>query len=142
MHDDAFVTQHRENLGRDVWVFASGQLRSGFQDRHTTAEPAIGLRQLQADIFGVTAHRTSADEGPAYGAALLAGVAAGAYAGAEEALALIQDPEDVTEPDRAAAARYDELHAIYDPLYQAMRNGMLSLADFADATADPSVPRG
>jgi xylulokinase len=99
-------------------------------------------RQLQADIFGVPVHRTSADEGPAYGAALLAGVAAGAYASAEEALALIQDPEDVTEPDRSAAARYDELHAIYDPLYQAMHGGMLSLADFADATADPSVPRG
>jgi xylulokinase len=96
-------------------------------------------RRLQADIFGVPVHRTSADEGPAYGAALLAGVAAGTYANAAEALALIQKPEDVTEPDRSAAARYDELHAIYDPLYQAMRGGMLSLADFADATADPAV---
>ena len=50
MHDDAFVAQHLENRGRNVGVFASGQLRSGFQDRHATAEAAIGLRQLQADI--------------------------------------------------------------------------------------------
>jgi xylulokinase len=98
-------------------------------------------RQLQADIFGVTAHRTSADEGPAYGAALLAGLAAGVYATPADALGLVQKREDVTEPDGAAAARYDELHAIYGPMYQALRGGMLSLADFADATAEPSVLR-
>jgi xylulokinase len=96
-------------------------------------------RQLQADIFGIPVHRTSTDEGPAYGAALLAGVAAGVYSSAAEALALVGERGDVTEPDRSAVARYDELHAIYDPLYKAMRGGMLSLADFADATADPAL---
>jgi xylulokinase len=98
-------------------------------------------RRLQADIFGVPMHRTSTDEGPAYGAALLGGMAAGVYAGAAEALALVHARDEVTEPDRSAAARYDELHAIYAPLYQAMRGGMLSLADFADATADPAAFR-
>src|SRR5438128_2807690 len=33
-------------------------------------------RQLQADVFGLPVHRTRIDEGPAFGAALLAGVAA------------------------------------------------------------------
>jgi len=98
-------------------------------------------RQLQADVFGVPVHRTSADEGPAYGAALLGGVAAGVYATPAEALARVQEREDVVDPDRSAVARYEELHAIYGPLYQAMRGGMLSLADFADATADPAALR-
>jgi xylulokinase len=30
--------------------------------------------QLQAEVYGVSIHRTTADEGPAYGAALLSGV--------------------------------------------------------------------
>jgi xylulokinase len=88
-------------------------------------------RRLQADIFGVPVHRTTADEGPAHGAALLAGVASGAYATPADALALVQRRGDVTEPDPSAAARYDELHAIYGPLYGALRDGMRSLADFA-----------
>src|SRR5207237_7816141 len=37
-------------------------------------------RQLQADIFGVPIHRNQVDEGPAFGASLLAGVACGAFA--------------------------------------------------------------
>jgi xylulokinase len=96
-------------------------------------------RQLQADIFGVPVHRTSVDEGPAYGAALLAGVASGVYSSVDDALTHVQAYHEVTAPDPAAAARYDELHAIYDPLYRALRGGMLSLADFADATADPAA---
>jgi xylulokinase len=98
-------------------------------------------RQLQADVFGVPVHRTATDEGPAYGAALLAGVAAGVYASPADALARVEDRADRTEPDPSAVARYDELHAIYDPLYQALRGGMRSLADFADATGDPAVLR-
>jgi xylulokinase len=98
-------------------------------------------RQLQADIFGVPVQRTTADEGPAYGAALLAGLAAGAYPSPRDALALVQDGVDVTDPQPAAAARYDELHAIYAPLYRTLRDGMLSLADFADATVDPASLR-
>jgi xylulokinase len=98
-------------------------------------------RRLQADVFGVPVRRTSTDEGPAYGAALLGGVAAGVYGSPAEALALVQERDEVTDPDPSAAARYDELHAIYDPLYQALRGGMLSLADFADATSDPAALR-
>ena len=35
--------------------------------------------QLQADIYGCPVRRTFVDEGPAYGAALLAGVASGVF---------------------------------------------------------------
>ena len=42
-------------------------------------------RQLQADIYGLPIHRTTADEGPAHGAALLSGVAAEVYRDVNEA---------------------------------------------------------
>ncbi len=44
-------------------------------------------RQLLADVFGCRIVQTVADQGPAYGAALLAGVAAGLHANVEEACA-------------------------------------------------------
>ena len=88
-------------------------------------------RRLQADIFGRPIRRTHVDEGPAYGAALLAGVAAGVYADAEEAMAHVRVREEVTEPDPARAARYDELYAVYASLYPAARDAMHRLAAFA-----------
>jgi xylulokinase len=90
-------------------------------------------RRLQADVFGVPVRRMTTDEGPAYGAALLAGVAAGHHASPADALALVPARGEVTEPDPAAVARYDELHAIYGPLYRSLREGMRALGDLAEA---------
>ena len=72
---------------------------------------------LQADVYGRPVRRTEVDEGPAYGAALLAGVAAGAFADVDEASAQVRLRAEVTEPDAARAARYDELYAVYRSLY-------------------------
>ena len=47
-------------------------------------------RRLQADIYDTPIRRTVADEGPAYGAALLAGVAAGAYSYVDEATSVVK----------------------------------------------------
>ncbi len=57
-------------------------------------------RQLLADVFARPIVRTVVDEGPAYGAALLAGVAAGAFASVEEACESIEISPDVCEPDQ------------------------------------------
>lgn len=50
-------------------------------------------------------HRTAIDEGPAFGAVLLAGIAAGIYANATEAVALVELRGEVTmsDPERAEA---------------------------------------
>jgi xylulokinase len=85
-------------------------------------------RQLQADIYGRPVKRTLVDEGPAYGAALLAGVAGGLYEDAAEAMQRVRMHDDVTEPDAARARAYDELYAIYGSLYPALRDGMHALA--------------
>jgi xylulokinase len=86
-------------------------------------------RQVQADVFGVPVRRTAADEGAAYGAALLAGVACGAFADVEDATRRVQVRDEVTAPDAARTARYEALYASYRELYPALRATMHALGD-------------
>ena len=85
-------------------------------------------RTLQADILGRPVRRTLVDEGPAYGAALLAGVAAGMYADADEAMSRVRLRDEVDEPDEGRARTYAELHEIYASLYPALRDAMHRLS--------------
>jgi xylulokinase len=87
-------------------------------------------RQIVADVLGRPIRRTVADEGPAYGAALLAGVASGVYRDAEEATERVRLRDEVTEPSADAAARYDALHPLYASLYARTRETMHALAAF------------
>ena len=72
--------------------------------------------------------RTAVDEGPAYGAALLAGVASGVFADIEAASAGVRLRESITEPDSERARRYDELYVTFASLYPALRDAMHALA--------------
>jgi xylulokinase len=83
---------------------------------------------LLADIYGRPIRRTAADEGPAYGAALLAGVASGVFADVEEATTRVRLLDSVTEPDPERARRYDELYGVFVSLYPALRDAMHALA--------------
>jgi xylulokinase len=106
------------------------------QVRATGGGARSGLwRSLQADVYGEPVHRTTADEGPAYGAALLGGVAAGVYAGVGEASAVVGLREEVTEPDPERRKVYDELYGLYRSLYGANREAMHRLSAFASASA-------
>jgi xylulokinase len=84
--------------------------------------------QLQADIYGRPIRRTAVDEGPAYGAALLAGVASGVFADVGAASAGLRMREVITEPAPERARRYDELYAVHASLYPALRGAMHALA--------------
>jgi xylulokinase len=97
-------------------------------------------RQLQADVYGVPIHRTTADEGPAHGAALLAGVAAGVYRDVEEACSTVRLREEVTEPDAGRTTIYEEYYEVYRSLYPATRSAMHSLAGLAAGSADVAEP--
>jgi xylulokinase len=88
-------------------------------------------RQLQADIYGTPIRRTVADEGPAYGAALLAGVASGAYADVDEATTIVKLREEVTRPDKETSKIYEEYYEIYRSLYPATSSAMSRLTDLA-----------
>ena len=91
-------------------------------------------RQLQADIYGAPIHRTTADEGPAYGAALLAGVAAKVYSDVDEACSTVRLREEVTEPDPERQRIYDEHYEVYRALYPATESAMHNLAELAAAS--------
>jgi xylulokinase len=94
-------------------------------------------RQLQADIYGVPIHRTRADEGPAHGAALLAGVAANVYRDVDEACSTVRLREEVTEPDPERQAIYDEHYEVYRALYSATESAMHRLAELAAGSTEP-----
>ncbi len=88
-------------------------------------------RQLQADIYSEPIHRTEADEGPAYGAALLGGIAAGTFADVAEACSVVRLRDEVTEPDRECAKVYDEHYEVYRSLYEANKEATRRLSDLA-----------
>ncbi len=77
-------------------------------------------RQLQADIYGDKVAVINAQEGPAYGVALLAMVGAGAYRSVPEACAAAIKTTEELAPDADRRRAYDRLYAQYQRLYPAL----------------------
>lgn len=77
-------------------------------------------RQLQADIFNLPVERPLVDDGPAYGAALLAGVAAGSFEDVPDAARRVRLRAGVNEPDREQTHRYDAIYATFRNLSAAV----------------------
>lgn len=84
-------------------------------------------RAMQADIYGGEVVTLAAEEGPAYGAALLAGVGAGVFADVSDAVARGVRVTGVTTADPERAARYTALHALFQAQYPALRSTMHTL---------------
>ncbi len=78
-------------------------------------------RQLQADIYRKPVVVTTAVEGPALGAALLAGVGTGEWASAEQAAKVCMRSIDWVVPNKKSADLYDRHYAIYHKLYDDLR---------------------
>jgi xylulokinase len=79
-------------------------------------------RQMQADVFGKAVNAMAADEGPAYGVALLAAVGAGEYKNITEACAATVRTTDGSKPDAKAKKTYDRNFPIFQSLYRALRD--------------------
>ena len=77
--------------------------------------------QIVASVLGLPLERTEAEEGAAYGAALLGAVQAGVFADAHEAVAACVRVHERVEPDPALQAVYDEGYARYGELYPTLR---------------------
>lgn len=77
-------------------------------------------RQLQADIYGKRVATINADEGPAYGVALLAGVGTGVWSTVPEACKATITETQRLVPDRKLARLYPAYHAQYTRLYHAL----------------------
>ncbi len=85
-------------------------------------------RQMQADIFGQPASIINAEQGPAYGAGLLAAVGAGAFKSVEEACAATIKVVDETPPNKVAKKAYDARFPVYQDLYRALKNDFKKIA--------------
>jgi xylulokinase len=84
-------------------------------------------RQLQADVFGKPVHSMAADEGAAYGVALLAAVGAGHYKNIEEACKARIATAGVTKPVAKVRKVYDQQFPVYQSLYTSLRDEFVKL---------------
>ena len=78
--------------------------------------------RMQADIFGIPVVTLSASsEGGAYGAALIAGVGAGWYRTAEEAISVLKTEREIIPEERNRAA-YEKAFQLYSRIYPALKD--------------------
>ncbi len=77
--------------------------------------------EVVASVFGLPLERCVVDEGSAYGAALLAGVANGTFSSAQEAVESCVRVRETVEPNPAWTQVYASGYATYRALYPALR---------------------
>ena len=85
-------------------------------------------RQMLADVYGCPVKTVANKEGPALGAAILAGVAAGVYSDVASACRHVIRTNSPQLPDAAASARYEPYYRVYRSLYPALAESFASLA--------------
>jgi xylulokinase len=85
-------------------------------------------RQLQADVLGKTVLSMAADEGPAYGVALLATVGAGEFKNIAEACEATVQTTAQVKPVAAARRQYDKAYPVYRHLYGSLRDDFRAIA--------------
>ncbi len=78
-------------------------------------------RDIQAAVYGREVETVVAEEGAAYGAALLAGVGAKIWSTVDEACEAVVRVAGVTRPNRADVDVMNERYAMYRALYPALR---------------------
>lgn len=78
-------------------------------------------KSIQADIFGQRVHTVQSNEGPAYGAALLAGVGTGAYADVPTACDAHIEVDAGVEAQEANEQVYERTYQTYRALYEALK---------------------
>jgi len=86
-------------------------------------------RQIQADVYQLPLSTINVDEGPAYGAALLAAVGAGLYGSVPEACDATIRVVDQCDPDPAASRAYAEWAEEYRAAYRALAPGFRRCAE-------------
>ena len=86
-------------------------------------------RQLQADIYGTTCVTINAEEGPAYGAALLAATGCGEFASIKQACAAAIKVTRTIRPLAGSKRRYAKLYGQYVRLYPALKDEFARIAE-------------
>lgn len=89
-------------------------------------------RQIQADVYGQAIETIEADEGAAFGAAILAGVGVGAWKSVDEACSKVIRIASNTEPEQASASALERNYEAYKLLYAALRPAMNIITEAPD----------
>ncbi len=90
-------------------------------------------RRLQADIYGTTCVTINAEEGPAYGVALLAAVGTGRFKNVREACKAGIRITRTIKPDPKAKKFYAGYYAQYRRLYPALKDQFAHIAELPSA---------
>ena len=86
-------------------------------------------RQMMADVFGMPVATVQNTEGPALGAAILAGTAAGLYSSVPDACAKMIRESEPLRPDAARSAAYEPFYQLYASLYPQLSGSFGKLAN-------------
>jgi xylulokinase len=84
-------------------------------------------RKIVANIMNLNVDTVEVEEGPAYGGAILAAVADGAFADVEQAVAKIVRIKDTTEPDAALVQKYEDCYQKFVKMYPALKETFQNL---------------
>ncbi len=85
-------------------------------------------RQMLADVLGCRITTVQNREGPALGAAILAGVGAGLYGSVPEACRKLIKENEPQLPDKAARMAYEPYYRLYRDLYGSLKTGFKALS--------------
>lgn len=77
--------------------------------------------QLVANILDVTVEKLACEEGPGYGAAMLAAVGCGAFSSVSEAAAQLIRVTDTIEKDKDLVEKYNKKYQVFRELYPALK---------------------
>jgi xylulokinase len=108
LHDSLAILQEL-NIAPSHLLLTGGGARSPF------------IRRLQAEVFGLPVTTVNREEGPAYGAALLAAVGAGAFASLPEAARATLQRGPLEAPASGAHEKYEQPYQRFRSLYPALK---------------------
>lgn len=79
-------------------------------------------KKITANVLGIPLDTTETEQGPGYGGAILAMVAAGQYPSVQAATDDLVKTKDTLYPDPELTKRYDERYSKFREIYPAMKN--------------------
>lgn len=91
-------------------------------------------RQMQSDVFRTPLVAMAIDEGAAFGAALLGGVAGEVWPDVPAACAATVRTREPVHPDRKSSARYNKYYPVYRGLYRSLKRHFARAARIVEET--------
>ena len=79
-------------------------------------------KQIVADVLNIPIHVLKTNQGPSYGAAILAMVGDGIYKNVEEATKSIIKVEEIIQPSQNRIEYYQKKYELFKKLYPALKN--------------------